>query len=141
MKRNYLQTGKDRTGCPALLFLNSNKARTNINKIAESYCLPCQLAGLDLSMEIVVSKGPDRNIDRDAVNELITCLLTRCYEVVVVKAMEEITEDKADLVEFLMDAASIGIIFFELNTMQFYSCNGLEMTGQRKPGKGDAIWE
>lgn len=141
MERNYMQAGNYRTGCPALLFLNSNKARSNINKIAKNYRLVCQLAGLDLSMETVVSKGPDRSIDRDAVNELITCLLTGRYEVVVIKAMEEITGDKADLMEFLMDAANIGIIFFELNTMQFYSSNGLEMTGQRKPGKGDATWE
>lgn len=140
MERNCVKTGKD-AGCPALLFLNSNKAEINIRKIAESYRLVCQLAGLDLAMEAVVSKGPDRSIDRDAVNELITCLLTGRYEVVVVKTMEEITEDEADRIEFLIDAASIGIVFFELDTMQFYSGDCLGRTEQMDLGKGDIIWK
>lgn len=140
MERNHVKTGKD-ADRPALLFLNSNKAEINIRKITESYRLACQLVGLDLAMEAVVSKGPDRSIDRDAVNELIACLLTRRYEVVVVKTMEEITEDAADRMEFLMDAAGIGIVFFELDTMQFYSGGCLGRTEQMDLGKGDAVWE
>lgn len=141
IKRDYVKKENNGTGRPALLFLNSNKTRVNISKIAKSYRSACQLTGLDLKMEAVVSKGPDRSIDRDAVNELITYLLTGCYEVVVVKTVEEITEDKADFMEFLMDAANIGVAFFELDTMQFYSCDCLGTTKQMALGKGDVIWE
>lgn len=141
MKRNHIQTENYKVGHPALLFLNSNKARANINKIAENYRMVCQLVGLSLSTEIITSKGPDRSIDRDAVNELIACLLTGRYEVVVVKEVEEITENKADLMEFLVDAAKIGIVFFELRTMQFYSCACLGKTKQINTGKGEVIWE
>ena len=73
-----------------------------------------------LMNETIVNKGPDRDIDRDAVNMLITRLITGQYDTVVVEKMADITSDMSDLEEFMRDAANIGVGFFELSTMQYH---------------------
>ena len=62
----------------------------------------------------------NRDIDRDAVNMLITRLITGQYDTVVVENMTDITADESDLEEFMYDAANIGVGFFELSTMQYH---------------------
>ena len=67
---------------------------------------------------MVINKGPDRDIDRDAVNMLITFLLDGEYQMIVVDKLTDLTSDLSDLEEFLNDAAAIGVSVFELSTMQ-----------------------
>ncbi|MDE6253972.1 MAG: hypothetical protein K2M78_15285 [Lachnospiraceae bacterium] len=109
------------TGMPvAVLFINSNKSEKNIRrKIAETRkrCFPY---GVILGHDVVVGKGPDRDIDRDAVNMLISLLATGRYNMVAVEMLADLTEDSSDLKEFMRDAASIGISFLELSTMKHY---------------------
>ena len=78
------------------------------------------MAGIALMNETIVNKGPNRDIDRDAVNMLITRLITGQYDTVVVENMTDITADESDLEEFMYDAANIGVGFFELSTMQYH---------------------
>lgn len=104
----------------AVMFMNSNKSEVNIHKILQKNRQKCGAAGIALMHECIVNKGPNRDIDRDAVNMLITVLITGQYDTVVVENMADITEDKSDLKEFMHDAANIGIGFFELSTMQYY---------------------
>lgn len=104
---------------PAVMFMNSNKSEGNIHKIIQENRQKCSMAGIALMHECIVNKGPDRDIDRDAVNMLISVLITGQYDTVVVENMTDITEDEADLKEFMRDAASIGVGFFELSTMQY----------------------
>lgn len=51
--------------------------------------------------ETIVNKGSNRDVDRDAVNMLITRLVTNQYDTVVVENMTYITADESDLEEFM----------------------------------------
>ena len=105
---------------PAIMFMNSNKSESNLRKIIQANRQKCSVAGIALMNETIVNKGPNRDIDRDAVNMLITRLITGQYDTVVVENMADITADESDLEEFMHDAANIGIGFFELSTMQYH---------------------
>ena len=105
---------------PAIMFMNSNKSESNIRNIIQENRQKCRMAGIALMNETIVNKGPDRDIDRDAVNMLIASLITGQYDTVVVEKMTDITSDMSDLEEFMRDAANIGIGFFELSTMQYH---------------------
>ena len=105
---------------PAIMFMNSNKSESNIRNIIQENRQKCRMAGIALMNETIVNKGPDRDIDRDAVNMLIVSLITGQYDTVVVEKMTDITSDMSDLEEFMRDAANIGIGFFELSTMQYH---------------------
>ena len=122
---------------PAVMFMNSNKSEGNIRRILQENRQKCSMAGITLMNECIVNKGPDRDIDRDAVNMLITRLITGQYDTVVVENMADITEDNSDLEEFMYDAANIGIGFFELSTMQYHM---YDVTG-RSAGKERPVWD
>ena len=102
----------------AILFMNSNKSERNIRKKVDKTREKCIECGIVLGHDVVINKGPDRDIDRDAVNMLITFLLDGEYQVVVVDKLTDLTSDLSDLEEFLNDAAAIGVSVFELFTMQ-----------------------
>lgn len=113
---------------PAVMFINSNKAAINIQRIIKENRQSCLSAGIELKQECIVSKGPDRDIDREAINVLITLLLTGQYEVVVVENMTDLTGNMADLVEFVSDASKVGIKFYELSTMSYCTVAGAFIT-------------
>ena len=46
--------------------------------------------------DVVINKGPDRDIDRDAVNMLITFLLDGEYQMIVVDKLTDLTSDLSD---------------------------------------------
>ena len=102
----------------AILFMNSNKSERNIRKKIAKTREKCMSHGIVLGHDVVINKGPDRDIDRDAVNLLITFLLDGEYQIIVVDKLTDITSDLSDLEEFLNDAAAIGVSVFELSTMQ-----------------------
>lgn len=104
----------------AVMFMNSNKSEVNIHKILQKNRQKCGAAGIALMHECIINKGPNRDIDRDAVNMLITRLISGQYDTVVVENMTDITADESDLDEFMHDAANIGVGFFELSTMQYH---------------------
>jgi hypothetical protein len=103
----------------AVLFLNSNKSEENLKKLIREIRKECHSFGIDLQQECVVNKGPDRDIDRVAINVLITLLIAHNYKVVLVDHMTDITEDFLDLNEFMRDVAEIGVCFFELASKHF----------------------
>ena len=103
---------------PAIMFMNSNKSESNIRSIIQQNRQKCSMAGIALMNETIVNKGPNRDIDRDAVNMLITRLITGQYDTVVVENMTDITADESDLEEFMYDAANIGVVF-----LSFLPCN------------------
>lgn len=105
---------------PAIMFMNSNKSESNIRQLIQQNRQKCSMAGIVLMNEAIINKGPNRDIDRDAVNMLITRLISGRYDTVVVGNMTDITEDESDLEEFMHDAANIGVGFFELSTMQYH---------------------
>jgi len=105
---------------PAVMFMNSNKSETNIRQLIQENRQKCSMAGIKLMNECIINKGPDRDIDRDAVNMLITLLITGQYDTVVVEKLSDITSDESDLEEFMCDAANVGVGFFELSTMQYH---------------------
>ena len=102
----------------AILFMNSNKSERNIRKKVAKTREKCMSHGIVLGHDVVINKGSDRDIDRDAVNLLITFLLDGEYQIIVVDKLTDITSDLSDLEEFLNDAAAIGVNVFELSTMQ-----------------------
>lgn len=102
----------------AILFMNSNKSERNIRKKVAKAREKCMSQGIVLGHDVVINKGPDRDIDRDAVNMLITFLLDGEYQMIVVDKPTDLTSDLSDLEEFLNDAAAIGVSVFELSTMQ-----------------------
>lgn len=102
----------------AILFMNSNKSERNIRKKVAKAREKCMSQGIVLGHDVVINKGPDRDIDRDAVNMLITFLLDGEYQMIVVDKLTDLTSDLSDLDEFLNDAAAIGVSVFELSTMQ-----------------------
>lgn len=101
---------------PAVMFMNSNKSESNIRSIIQQNRQKCSMAGITLMNETIAN----RDIDRDAMNMLITRLITGQYDTVVVENMTDITADESDLEEFMYDAANIGVGFFELSTMQYH---------------------
>lgn len=115
----------------AVMFMNTNKSEENIRKLIRENRVKCGRAGIMLDQAYVVSKGPDRDIDRDAVNMLISQLLTGRYDTVVVERMADLTADRSDLEEFIKDAAGIGVGFFVLSTMR-YHMYGLPDAGMAK---------
>jgi hypothetical protein len=102
----------------AILFMNSNKSERNIRKKVAKTREKCMSHGIVLGHDVVINKGPDRDIDRDAVNLLITFLLDGEYQMIVVDKLTDLTSDLSDLEEFLNDAAAIEVSVFELSTMQ-----------------------
>ena len=102
----------------AIMFMNSNKSECNIRKKVTKTREKCMSHGIDLGHDVVINKGTDRDIDRDAVNMLISFLLNGEYQMIVVDKLTDITPDLSDLEEFLNDAAAIGVSVFELSTMQ-----------------------
>ena len=102
----------------AILFMNSNKSERNIRKKVAKTREKCMSHGIVLGHDVVINKGPDRDIDRDAVNMLITFLLDGEYQMIVVDKLTDHTSDLSDLEEFLNDSAAIGVSVFELSTMQ-----------------------
>lgn len=97
---------------PAVMFMNSNKSESNIRRLIQQNRQKCSMVGIALMNETIVNKGPNRDIDRDAVNMLITRLITGQYDTIVVENMTDITADESDLEEFMYDAANIGVVFF-----------------------------
>lgn len=104
----------------AVLFMNSNKSERNIRKRVAKTREKCLSRGIMIGHDVVIHKGPDRDIDRDSVNLLIFFLLTGQYDMVAVDKLTDITEDVSDLEEFMKDAANIGVGLLELSTMGFY---------------------
>ena len=101
-----------------ILFMNSNKSEHNIREKVAKTREKCLTHGIVLGHDVVINKGPDRDIDRDAVNILITFLLDGEYQMIVVDKLTDITPDLSDLEEFLKDAAAIGVNVFEISTMK-----------------------
>ncbi len=101
-----------------ILLMNSNKSERNIRKKVAKIRDKCISQGIVLGQDVIINKGPDRDIDRDAVNMLISLLLVGEYQMIVVDKLTDITTDASDLEEFLNDAAEIGVSVFELSTMQ-----------------------
>lgn len=119
---------------PAIMFMNSNKSESNIRQLIQQNRQKCSMAGIVLKNEAIINKGPNRDIDRDAVNMLITRLISGRYDTVVVENMIDITEDESDLEEFMCDAANVGVGFFELSTMQYYIYEETEpLTDKERP--------
>lgn len=56
----------------AILFMNSNKSEKNIRKKVAKTREKCPSHGIILGRDVVICKGPDRDVDRDAVNLLIS---------------------------------------------------------------------
>ena len=102
----------------AILFMNSNKSERNIRKKVAKTREKCMSHGIVLGHDVVINKGPDRDIDRDAVNMLITFLLDGEYQMIVVDKLTDLATDLSDLAEFLSDVAAIGVSVFELSTMK-----------------------
>ncbi len=116
----YLESLLFRENMPsAIMFMNSNKSGRNISKKVEKVREKCVFRGINVGNDIVVSKGPNRDIDRPAINALISLVLRRGYKVVVVDKLTDITTDIYDLETFLDDAAYAGVKVFEISTMQY----------------------
>ena len=101
----------------AILFMNSNKSEKNIRKKVDKTREKCLSHGIILGRDVVICKGPDRDVDRDAVNLLISFLLTGQYDMVAVDKLTDLTEDVSDMEELMKDAAKIGVGFLELSTI------------------------
>ena len=104
----------------AILFMNSNKSEKNIRKKVDKTREKCLSHGIILGHDVVICKGPDRDVDRDAVNLLISFLMTVQYDMVAVDKLTDLTEDVSDMEELMKDAAKIGVGFLELSTMDYY---------------------
>lgn len=106
---------------PAILFINSNKSEHSLEKKIAKIRKKVSLWGIALQYEAVISKGPDRDIDRDEINMLIALLLTGKYELIAVNRITDLTDDLYDLNEFMKDTSEIGIRILELSTMRILS--------------------
>lgn len=105
----------------AILFMNSNKSERNIRKKVAKIREKCRTCGIVLGHDVIINKGPDRDIDRDAINMLIKMLLDGKYQLIVVDKLTDLSNDLSDLEEFLKDAGAIGVKVFEISTMQIRS--------------------
>lgn len=115
----------------AVFFMNSNKSERNIRKKVAKTREKCLSHGIILGHDVIINKGPNKDIDRDAINMLISLLLNGEYEMIVVDKLTDLATDFYDLEEFLKDAAAIGVSVFELSTMQVRSHVCLESGMER----------
>lgn len=122
--------------CKGILLLNSNKSECNICRKAAKAKEKCRSRGIFLEHDVIVCKGPDRDINRDAINMLILKLISGQYEVVVVEKLSDLTNDISDLHEFMKDAAPIGVCFYELSSKCFYCCDN-----RCSPDKTQSVWD
>ncbi len=113
MCHNRISTITGGMDIPAVLFMNSNKSEQNARKIVAEDRLACCYVGIAWKHEVIVNKGANRDIDREAVNILVSLLVTRQCEVFVVEKLSDLTNDASDLEEFMRDAAQIGGCFYE----------------------------
>lgn len=97
--------------------MNSNKSEKNIRKKVAKTREKCLSHGIILRRDVVICKGPDRDVDRDAVNLLISFLMTGQYDMVALDKLTDLTEDVSDMEELMNDAAKIGVGFLELSTI------------------------
>ena len=119
----YLESLLFRENMPsAIMFINSNKSERTISKKVEKVREKSFFCGINVGDEIVVSKGSNRDVDRPAINALISLVLRRGYKVVVVDKLTDITTDIYDLETFLDDAAYARVKVFELSSMQYRRC-------------------
>ena len=81
----------------AILFMNSNKSEKNIRKKVDKTREKCLSHGIILGHDVVICKGPDRDVDRDAVNLLISFLMTGQCDLVAVDKLTDLTEDVSDM--------------------------------------------
>ena len=81
----------------AILFMNSNKSEKNIRKKVDKTREKCLSHGIILGHDVVICKGPDRDVYRDAVNLLISFLMTGQYDMVAVDKLTDLTEDVSDM--------------------------------------------
>lgn len=81
----------------AILFMNSDKSEKNIRKKVDKTREKCLSHGIILGHDVVICKGPDRDVDRDAVNLLISFLMTGQYDMVAVDKLTDLTEDVSDM--------------------------------------------
>ena len=81
----------------AILFMNSNKSEKNIRKKVDKTREKCLSHGIILGHDVVICKGPDRDVDRNAVNLLISFLMTGQYDMVAVDKLTDLTEDVSDM--------------------------------------------
>ena len=91
--------------------MNSNKSEKNIRKKVDKTREKCLSHGIILGHDVVICKGPDRDVDCDAVNLLISFLM------VALDKLTDLTEDVSDMEELMNDAAKIGVGFLELSTI------------------------
>ena len=84
--------GTDGENLPlVILFMNSNKSEKNIRKKFVKTREKCLSYGIILGHDVVICKEPDRDVDRDAVNLLISFLMTGQYDMVAVDKLMQIT--------------------------------------------------
>ena len=81
----------------AILLMNSNKSEKNIRKKVAKTREKCLSHGIILGHDVVICKGPDRDVDRDAVNLLISFLMTGQYDMVALDKLTDLTEDVSDM--------------------------------------------
>lgn len=113
-----IMLGTDGENLPlVILFMNSNKSEKNIRKKVAKTREKCLSHGIILRRDVVICKGPDRDVDRDAVNLLISFLMTGQYDMVALDKLTDLTEDVSDMEELMNDAAKIGVGFLELSTI------------------------
>lgn len=87
-----IMLGTDGENLPlVILFMNSNKSEKNIRKKFVKTREKCLSYGIILGHDVVICKEPDRDVDRDAVNLLISFLMTGQYDMVAVDKLMQIT--------------------------------------------------
>lgn len=100
--------------------MNSNKSERNICKKVTEIRADYYSQGIDVGYEVIVSKGSDRDIDREAITMLINQILLENCDLILVNKATDLTTDLSDLEEFVRYVAEIGVSVFELSTGKFY---------------------
>ncbi len=116
-KRNFNvarnQEADNKELAKGIAFIKSRRARVNVAQIAENMQEQAMPNGVMIE-RLYCDRTVTRDYDREALNDFFDILTEENIEVVVIRSLNEITDDIYDLEEFVKTITDMGIWLYSL---------------------------
>ncbi len=116
-KRNFNVVGNHEADnqelAKGIAFIKSRRARVNVTQIAENMQGQAMPNGVMIE-RLYCDRTVTRDYDREALNDFFDILTEENIEVVVIRSLNEITDDIYDLEEFVKTITDMGIWIYSL---------------------------
>ncbi len=116
-KRNFNVVGNQESDnlelAKGIAFIKSRRAKINVNQIVENMQEQVMPNGVMIE-RLYCDRTVTRDYDREALNNFFDILAEENIEVVVIRSLNEITDDIYDLEEFVNTITDMGIWLYSL---------------------------